>query len=74
MIYEPKCKIDIETVTSSRINEVHFDDLEFGKIFTDHMFECDYINGAWQTPKISPYKPLTIDPSARVFSLWTGRF
>jgi len=67
MIYEPKCKIDIEEANSSRINEVDFENIEFGKIFTDHMFECDFKNGTWQTPKISPYKPLTIDPSARVF-------
>ncbi|MBT8272834.1 MAG: branched-chain amino acid aminotransferase [Bacteroidia bacterium] len=67
MIYEPKCKIDIETASSSRINEVDFDHLEFGKIFTDHMFECDYKDGIWQTPRIKKYEALTIDPSARVF-------
>jgi branched-chain amino acid aminotransferase len=67
MIYEPKCKIDIETADRSKINEVDFSNLDFGKIFTDHMFVCDYIHGKWQTPKIAPYKPLSIEPSARVF-------
>lgn len=67
MIYEPKCKIDIETVSNSKINEVDFDHLEFGKIFTDHMFECDFKNGTWQTPRIKKYGAITIDPSARVF-------
>ncbi len=67
MIYEPKCKIDIEKVAESRVGEVDFEHLEFGKIFTDHMFECDFKNGAWETPVIRPYAPLQIEPSARVF-------
>ena len=67
MIYEPKCKIDIETIAKTKIHSVDFDNLEFGKVFSDYMFECDYKNGAWQTPKIGPYKALSIEPSARVF-------
>jgi len=35
--------------------------------FTDHMFFCDYVDGAWQKPQIAPYGPITIDPSAKVF-------
>ena len=31
------------------------------------MFVCDFVNGEWQSPKIVPYGPLTIEPSARVF-------
>lgn len=67
MIYEPKCKIDVQTVSTSRLEDVDFSNLPFGRIFTDHMFECEYTNGEWQTPKIKPYGPMTIDPSARVF-------
>ena len=60
-------EIDIVTVDESRINAVDFDNIDFGREFTDHMFSCDFINGAWQTPKIMPYQALTLDPSARVF-------
>ncbi|MBT8259656.1 MAG: branched-chain amino acid aminotransferase [Bacteroidia bacterium] len=67
MIYEPKCKIDIETASESKIGQVDFEHIEFGKIFTDHLFECDYKDGAWQTPKIRPYGPFSLDPGARVF-------
>ncbi|KAA1245630.1 branched-chain amino acid aminotransferase [Aquimarina sp. RZ0] len=59
--------IEITKVSTSKIGEVDFKNLNFGKIFTDHMFVCDYVNGEWQTPKIVPYGPLTLDPSARVF-------
>ena len=59
--------IDIHPVKTSKIANVDFNHLQFGKIFTDYMFECDYVDGAWQTPVIKPYGPLQIDPSARVF-------
>ncbi|GAA3522069.1 branched-chain amino acid aminotransferase [Aquimarina addita] len=59
--------VDITKVSESKIGQVDFNNLNFGKVFTDHMFVCDYVNGEWQTPKIVPYGPLTLDPSARVF-------
>ncbi|GGX22992.1 branched-chain amino acid aminotransferase [Aquimarina muelleri] len=59
--------LEINTVKESKIGQVDFENLNFGKIFTDHMFVCDYANGEWQSPKIIPYGPLTLDPSARVF-------
>ena len=60
-------EIDVVAVEKSRINEVDFSHIEFGREFTDHMFSCDFINGKWQTPEILPYQGLTLDPSARVF-------
>ena len=39
--------------------------LGFGKLFTDHMFLMDYTSGeGWHDPRIVPYGPLTMDPSA----------
>src|SRR5690606_24739341 len=44
------------------------DGLGFGKIFTDHMFLMDYIEGiGWHDPRIVPYGPFTLDPAAMVF-------
>jgi branched-chain amino acid aminotransferase len=31
------------------------------------MFVCDYVDGEWQQPKILPYQPMMMEPSARVF-------
>ena len=59
--------LKITKVSNSKINQVDFENLNFGTVFTDHMFVCDYKNGSWQTPEIVPYGPLTLDPSARVF-------
>ncbi len=60
-------KITVRKAETSRLNQVDFNNLIFGKDFSDHMFECDYIDGAWQNPVIRPYGPLTISPAAKVF-------
>ena len=42
--------------------------LNFGNIFTDHMFIMDYVEGlGWIDPRIIPYGPLSMDPSSMVF-------
>lgn len=44
------------------------DQLGFGQFFTDHMFIVDYTEGmGWHDPRIIPYQPLSLDPSAAVF-------
>jgi branched-chain amino acid aminotransferase len=60
-------KIDIIKAPTSKINEVDFENLSFGSVFTDHLFECNYIKGEWQKPTIKPYAPFLMDPSSRVF-------
>ena len=60
-------KIEIIKAATSKINEVDFENLSFGSVFTDHLFECDFRNGEWQNPVIKPYAPFLLDPSAKVF-------
>ena len=60
-------EIDIIKVSHSKINQVDFENLSFGSVFTDHMLVCDFRNGAWEKPVIKPYEPFTLDPSAKVF-------
>jgi len=57
----------IKEIETSRINEVDFTNLEFGAVFTDHMFSCDFINGEWVSPEITPYQPISVSPASRVF-------
>lgn len=59
--------IAIHKSETSKINSTDFNNLSFGENFTDHMFECDFINGTWQNAQIRPYGPISLDPSARVF-------
>ena len=60
-------EIVIEKIKTSRLKDVDFDNLVFGNVFTDHMFECDFIDGAWRNPTIKPYGNLSISPAAKVF-------
>ena len=60
-------EIDIVTSDKSKINTVDFNNLIFGRVFTDHMFVCDFEDGQWQTPKVIPYQAMSVEPSARVF-------
>ncbi len=42
--------------------------LDFGRLFTDHMFYMEYENGVgWQNACIKPYEPICLDPAAVVF-------
>ncbi|WP_078552399.1 branched-chain amino acid aminotransferase [Bacillus alkalicellulosilyticus] len=43
------------------------EELEFGRVFTDHMFVMDFEDGkGWHRPRIIPYQPITLDPSAKI--------
>ena len=59
-------KIKITRTEKSKIFNVDFNNFTFGSVFTDHMFECDFINGNWINPTIKPYQPISIEPSASV--------
>lgn len=60
-------KIEIKKISESRIDQVDLSTIVFGSIFADHMFECDYVNGEWQNPKIRPYGPIPFSPATKVF-------
>jgi branched-chain amino acid aminotransferase len=60
-------KIEIIKATSSKISSVDFDNLNFGEVFTDHLFECNFKNGQWENPVVKPYAPILMDPSSKVF-------
>jgi branched-chain amino acid aminotransferase len=43
------------------------EELVFGRTFTDHMFLLDGVaDQGWQNPRVVPYGPLSLDPSAAV--------
>jgi branched-chain amino acid aminotransferase len=53
----------IERVETSKIQSVDFDNIQFGKQFSDHMFVAEYKNGEWKNLKIEPYAPISLSPS-----------
>jgi branched-chain amino acid aminotransferase len=59
--------IEIIKAKTTKLNEVDFDNLAFGSVFSDHMLECNFKDGKWQAPKVVPYQAITLDPSAKIF-------
>ena len=56
--------IKVRKTAHSRIHEVNFNHLEFGRYIADHMLVCDYVNGEWLSPHILPFANLSLSPSA----------
>lgn len=56
-------KIDIQRVKKSRLPEVDFANLPFGKVYSDHMFIADYRDGEWKNQRIIPYGYIPVSPA-----------
>ena len=57
----------ITLTKQSRRNEVDFNNLACGKVFSDHMFMCKFKGGQWQEAEILPYQPISMAPGTHVF-------
>jgi branched-chain amino acid aminotransferase len=55
--------IPVLKIKRSRLAETDFDDLPFGKYFSDHMLEAEYADGEWKLVSIKPYQAISIEPS-----------
>lgn len=58
--------IKINTVDKSNIDNFDFENIDFGKGFTDHMLRCDFRDSEWKQPEIMPYGPITMSPGSPV--------
>ncbi|MCE2707645.1 MAG: branched-chain amino acid aminotransferase [Bacteroidota bacterium] len=47
----------------SKIKEIDFTSLAFGKVVSDHMFVADFKDGSWGDFRIEPYGPMEIHPA-----------
>ncbi len=55
--------IKITKTTSSRLAETDFQNLPFGKTFSDHMVVADYKDGEWVNVEIKPYGDILLSPA-----------
>ncbi len=55
--------IQVTKTSNSRVSEINFDHLPFGKYFTDHMLEVDYADGEWKKVVIRPFQDLSVSPA-----------
>ena len=56
-------QITFQKTSKSRLSEVDFDNLAFGRSFADHMLVAEYADGAWESVQIQPYGPLSYQPA-----------
>jgi branched-chain amino acid aminotransferase len=56
-------QITIQKTPTSRLSEVDFDNLAFGRSFADHMLVAEYADGEWKSVQIQPYGPLSYQPA-----------
>lgn len=59
--------IIINKTTSSRIGQLDFSNIQFGKMYSDHMLCAYYENGKWGTPEIMPFHNLSLSPATTFF-------
>ena len=55
--------ITFTRVERSKLQDINFDKLVFGRYFTDHILEADYENGEWKNVEIKPFQPILMSPS-----------
>lgn len=55
--------ITIQKSGSSKLSEVDFNNLTFGKHFTDHIFIAHYFDGKWQDATIQPFRNISLPPA-----------
>ncbi|QSE97707.1 branched-chain amino acid aminotransferase [Fulvivirga lutea] len=56
--------IDIKKIAESKISQIDFNNIQFGKTYSDHMFTAEYENGEWKNLRIEPYEPMRISPAS----------
>lgn len=56
-------EINIQKIENSRIGQVDPSNIQFGKIYSDHMLVAMYENGQWQQAEIKPFDNLSLSPA-----------
>lgn len=55
--------IKVRKVEKSRIQELDLNNIQFGKLYADHMLVAHYENGEWKQPEIVPFDSLQLSPA-----------
>ena len=55
--------INVTLTQQSHINDVDWNNIPFGRVFSDHMLVMDYADGEWKQPEILPFGDLLLNPA-----------
>ncbi|MDP2176696.1 MAG: branched-chain amino acid aminotransferase [Bacteroidota bacterium] len=56
-------KININPTNNSKLSNFDPNNISFGKVFTDHMFICDFYDNAWHDLRIVPFGKIPLSPT-----------
>ncbi len=59
-------KIDYKLRDQSKVKDVDFSNIAFGRVYSDHMFMADYKHGEWDHFVIEPYDFLKFQPGSAI--------
>lgn len=62
----PPIDIPVALTAESRLPQIDFNNLEFGKHTADHMLMAEYDNGEWKQPRIVPFGEISMSPTSLV--------
>ena len=54
--------ISIEKTNASKLDQVDFDNIPFGRVISDHMFEMEWEDGEWKNLSIHEVRPMELSP------------
>ncbi|WP_185873443.1 branched-chain amino acid aminotransferase [Blattabacterium cuenoti] len=57
----------VEKTIYSRIKNINFNNISFGKYYSDHMFSSEFKNGKWINSIIKPFGKILLSPISLVF-------
>ena len=57
--------IKITTTKNSKLKDIDFNNIPFGKHTSDHIFMMDYADGQWSDFRIIPYQGIVLDPQSK---------
>ena len=58
-----KYDIKITRTSNSKLSSLDFNNIPFGKVFSDHMFVADFADGEWKDLRIVPFAPFEMHPA-----------
>ena len=56
-------KIHIDKISISNLHKLDLDNIKFGTLYSDHMFQADFSNGSWKNFTITPFDNLVLSPA-----------
>lgn len=60
-------QIEILRTKNSRLGDIDFNQLQFGRVFSDHMLLAEFEEDSWKSVQILPYDKIPFSPASCVF-------